>query len=224
MKINITKKCKKILCMITTGIVLSTVSGCTLDEYPQEQATPTDADRLFDTGQHKLAEKIDDPTEKIKQYPYHEGYKPIGMTISNYESVIGTDEVDSYIIYENTEPIKVAPTHTDVNGDTEYKNFGYTVEKHEKNSEDDKYDIYEHIVSIPYSGNVNEINFENHDGYEIVGICNDIHEGTIGNESNGCILYVNVEPVEVHHRGTKDDKIVYDTFGTPIVEEKTTEK
>ena len=215
MKINIAKKCKKILCMITTGIVLSTVSGCTLDEYPQEQATPTDADKLFDEKEHIIAEEIVNPTDKIQQYPYHKGYKPVGITTTQYKNTLDVTVDHSYIVYENIVPIKVAPTRED-DQYVEYKNFGYPVEQFEVSTDDDIYDPYEHIISIPYSGDVNDINFEYHDGYEIVGVCN--------YKDEGCVLYVNTEPVEVKHHGTKNDQIVYDTFGTVIEEEKTTEK
>lgn len=191
------------------------MTQCSSKEYPQEQATPTDADRLFDEGEHVIAEEIVNPTEEIQQYPYHKGYKPVGITTTQYVNAYKVTEDHSYIIYENVVPIKVAPTNQ-YDQYVEYKNFGYPVEQFEVLTDDDIYDPYEHIISVPYSGEVDSINFECHDGYDIVGVCN--------NRDEGCVLYVNTEPVEVKHHGTKDDQIVYDTFGTIIEEAKTYEK
>ena len=209
------KAMTKLIVGLVLGGVACLISQCSSKEYPQEQATPTDADKLFNEKEHIIAEEIVDPTEEIQQYPYHQGYKPVGVTTTKYVNSFKTEEEHSYIIYENIVPIKVAPT-SEYDQYVEYKNFGYPVEKLEIEKEDDIYNPYEHIISIPYSGNVDDINFEYHDGYEIVGVSN--------YKDEGCILYVNTEPVEVKHHGTKDDQIVYDTFGTIIEEPKTLEK
>ena len=206
---------KFVVSLVFAGAACLITTQCSSKEYPQEQATPTDADKLFDENEHVIAEEIVDPTEEIQQYPYHKGYKPVGITTSKYKNSLDVTVDHSYIIYENVVPIMVAPT-AKYDQYVEYKNFGYPVEPIEVNTEDDIYDIYEHIVSIPYKGDVDQIEFQYHDGYDIVGVCN--------HEDEGCILYVNVEPVEVKHHGTKNDTIEYDTFGTIIEEQKTYEK
>ena len=213
MKINITKKGKKIISLLTVGLVLCTApTGCA-QEQPQEQVTSVDNDKVFNEKEHVVIEKIQDPTKKTQQYTYHEGYKPIGISTATYENAFTIHEVNSYIVYENIVPVKASS-----------KEFGTPIEEIEKTQEENKYNAYEHIVSIPYDCEASEINFEYHDGYEIVGICNEITEGKVFNTYSGCILYVNTEPVEVKHRGTKDDTIEYDTFGTIIEEPKTYEK
>ena len=206
---------KLIVGLVLGGAACLITTQCSTKEYPQEQATPTDADKLFNENEHIIAEEIVNPTDEIQQYPYHKGYKPVGITTTKYDNSLDVTVDHSYIIYENVVPIRVAPT-MEYDQYVEYKNFGYPVTPLDVNTEDDIYNIYEHIVSIPYSGDVDQIQFEYHDGYEIVGVCN--------YKDEGCILYVNTEPVEVKHHGTKDDKIEYDTFGTIIEEQKTKQK
>lgn len=180
---------------------------------PIEYQPVSGPEGVFEPGEHIVAVSIKDPTEEKRVYEGHTGYKPVGICSSKYGEILGI-YYGGYIFYENTVEVTVTPTGTDKEGNYLYSDFGtpVTVEYKLGNNE---YAEYEHIISIPYEMENGQIKVEYKDGYEVVGVSTTSCGRTVGNNTGGCILYTNTEPVKCY-----DEK----NFGTPIEKEKVLEK
>jgi hypothetical protein len=167
---------------------------------------------LFEPGEHVVRVPVDDITKEITVYEGHDGYKPMGINIyslSEENSDSGT------MIFVNTTEVKVESTGTDEYGNKIYEDFGIPV-NYNVEFDENEYDIGQHIITVPCDYD-NTLNIEYYDGYNIAGIVRTSISDN--NEKDGCILYVNNEPVEYVY---SEDNNSY--FGTPIEKGKVLEK
>lgn len=166
----------------------------------------------FGPGEHIVSVPVDDLTEQTIVYEGHAGYKPMGINVS----LISAESEDSgNMIFINTTEVQAEITGIDESGNILFEDFGkpinYTVELDEN-----EYDIGEHIITVPCDCD-DKLNIEYYDGYNIAAIARtNIGEG---NGKDGCILYVNNEPVEYVYDETNKSY-----FGTPIEKGKVLEK
>ena len=200
-------------------------TGQTIMEKKEEQRKAAieytiDDDKIFEEGEHIIAIPIEDPSEEIKEYEGHVGYEPIGISTTGYGKACyhyGT----GYILYENTEEVIAHPTDKDEKGNCIYEEFGYPTNPEKEETTETLYTIEylpgEHIISVPFKGDTQDLQFEYYDGYEPVGMANSTYGQYSEHTSRGCILYVNTEKVEKE----KDNKNV---FGTPIEETQQKQK
>ena len=182
---------------------------------PITYQTISGVEKVFEPGEHLVVIPIEDPTEKEMLYEKHIGYKPVGICASKYGQTISI-YYDGYMVFENIVEVKAPATNVDEKGNCLYETFGEPV-NYEVSLNENEYDAYEHIISVPYEIEQGQLQFEYKDGYEIVGVSTTARGKTIGTNSGGCILYTNTEPVRCEDT-TKP------VFGTPIEKEKVLEK
>lgn len=232
MKINnlkVTKKLKKILVLATLGTLTLSTTGCSRTNAIESEEIVQENKKTFQPGEHVIAVVIKDrsvrPTVKIVEYQAHAGYEPIGISATAY----GRDNYHpgaSHILFRNTEEVIVEPTEITADGKYLYEDFGVPTNKKEQEARKEtdttiEYLPGEHIISIPYYGySSKNMQFEYHDGYEIIGIANSSYGMSNQQDNRGCILYVNTEKVKVKKDISKDEL----PFGTPLEEEKVLEK
>lgn len=174
---------------MSLAMIIGSGIGTALRHYKNEQDAIKNAQNntthveYFDEGEHVIAVSIENPAKKVKEYPYHIGYYPAGITSTGDSS---------YILYKNDCQVVVTSTSKNDQGEYVYESFGVPVEYELGNYEDREYAPGEHIISVPYKGTGNIIQMENHEGYEVVGMTK---VSTLSTKTNGCILYVNTENV-----------------------------
>ena len=233
-KLKVTENLKKNICVPLAGLVMATgFSGCS--EKPNITSVEEGKydDKLFNEGEHIISIPIEDPTSEIIQYDYHEGYKPVGISISAYGKG-GYHYGHGYIMYSNEYPVKCQPTF--INSDSEellYTDFGTPIDFEKETTASGnnwkEFSRGEHIISVPI-GDMNDSNYqiENYDGYEAVGIA--ISEYGKGGPHFGgsCILYVNKDKVRCGRNlsddNDKSSEDKYTTFGTPVEDTKVLQK
>lgn len=203
------------------GVSIVSIRSCTTptpdDGIPYE--TIEDDDKLFLPGEHIIAVGIEDPTECSKTYEGHPGYKPVGISCAKYGDEILEYYYSGYMLFENVVEVKAQATGTDGKGNYIYNNFGTPVEYETGNLDENSYEAYQHIVSVPLTTIESRTQIEYIDGYEVAGIANAAKGESIGYDCGGCILYVNTEPVEYTY-----DEETQTYFGTPIEKQKVLEK
>ena len=183
----------------------------TLENYEKKE---------FNVGEHIISVPIKNPTQEIKQYNYHEGYKVIGIATANYEYEFG----GACLIYANEYPVVCYSTSIDKNGNHIYGRFGqpigYYKDETIKTPTTKEFHAGEHIISVPIDNPTQETNqYEYHEGYEVVGIATANYEYEFG---GACILYVNTKNVTCTLTKTEDNVELYLDFGAPT--EKTNSK
>lgn len=167
---------------------------------------------IFEPGEHVVSIPIDDITKEITVYEGHAGYRPVGINI-NY---LSADSADSgNMLFVNTIEVQATSTGIDEHGNKIYEDFGTPI-NYTYDSNENEYDVGQHIITVPCDCD-DKLNIEYYDGYNIAAIARTyIGEG---NEKDGCILYVNNEPVEYVYDETNKSY-----FGTPIEKGKVLEK
>lgn len=217
---------KALLLAGTIAVTGATLSGCSesKEEIYADQPTVViqNSTKHFGIGEHIMSVPIEkNITSSSYQYEYHPGYEPIGISATAHG-----DGFDFWgggaILYSNIEEVDCTVTKTDKNGNVMFLDFGIptygSVAVNGTNGDTKEFGIGEHIISIPISkdNRSNNIQYEYHDGYEVVGIATAAHGDAFNFFSGGALLYKNVVPVTC----TRGDK-GYTTFGTPIESEKT---
>ncbi len=170
-------------------------------------------------GEHIVAVPIKNPARDIRQYNYHPGYKPVGISTNDYGYAFGY----AHLVYENEYPVECCSTGKDKNGDYLYQDFGTPIglkyEEPKSVSGVIEYKPGQHIISVPI-GKIgdNKTQIDYHDGYDVVGIAS----GAFAYSFDGtCVLYVNVEPVKCSLTKVEGNKEMYLSFGEPIEVEMT---
>lgn len=167
---------------------------------------------IFEPGEHVVSIPIDDITKEITVYEGHAGYMPIGI---NVNSLSEANEDSGNMIFVNTIEVKATSTGNDEYGNKIYEDFGTPIDYTVSLSENE-YEVGQHIITVPCDCD-DKLNIEYYDGYNIAAIAR-TYIGA-GNEKDGCILYVNNEPVEYVYDETNKSY-----FGTPIEKGKVLEK
>ena len=160
--------------------------------------------QTFDVGDHIVSIPIDNPLKGIQSYEYHEGYKPVG---------ISSTKNGSCILYVNDQVVEMNSNGEYLTGELFYGGFGYVLDK---DIEQKEIKIYEttieyapgtHIISETINDpSKHEMQFEGHDGYEVIGISAST-SGKSNSFDGACLLYVNTDTV-VCEKDTVE-------FGTP---------
>lgn len=220
------KRLRALLLAGTIAITGSTLSGCAESNNSIPNENPAvlalDTTKHFDIGEHIISVPINrNITSSVCQFEYHPGYEPIGISATAHG-----DGFDFWgggaILYSNVEEVDCTASKTDRNGNVSYLDFGtptYTsVDTNDTDNDIKDFGIGEHILSVPFSkdNRNNNIQYDFHEGYEVVGIATAAHGDGFNFFSGGALLYKNVVPV----RCVRSDK-GYITFGTPIENEKT---
>lgn len=173
----------------------------------------------FDIGEHIISVPInEDPRNHIRQYEYHPGYKPVGISVTTYGEYFDSFGGAS-MTFVNTEEVVANVTGKNADGEAVFTRFGIPTDENNKPHEDGVFDVYEHIISIPinYSLDEENIQIDYIEGYELVGICDSAYGRYISSNSGGCLLYVNIVPVKVEP--TNDgNNVTYANIGVPMVE------
>ena len=198
---------------ITTIISLS-ISGAIIigGLLPRKASGDCKEPGLFEPGEHIVSVPVEDITKQTIVYEGHAGYRPVGININS----LSADSADSgNMLFVNTIEVQATSTGIDEHGNKIYEDFGTPI-NYTYDSNENEYDVGQHIITVPCYCD-DRLNFESYDGYNIAGIVRTrISEG---NEKDGCILYVNDEPVEYVYN---EDNNKY--FGTPIEKGKVLEK
>jgi hypothetical protein len=213
------------LCAISLAGLLAIVSltGCSSNDYRDPNAALYEQRQVYKAGQHIISIPIDDPIQNNVQYPYHPGYKPVGLATTAYGRY-SYSFGGACIMYMNTEEVKCISTGLNDNNFPIYGGFGVpTVEEPKKDnsatSEIKDFDIGEHILSIPFDidSTDSNIQYPYYEGYEPIDIASSAY-GQYSDAFGGtCILYINVVPVRCRIDGNN----TYTNLGTPIELEKT---
>lgn len=216
----------KLKAMLLAGAIAltgTTSTGCSSNSHNSDELITTEISqnyesKVFNVGEHIISVPIKDPTSKIKQYDYHEGYKVVGIATSNYEHTFG----GACIIYENEYPVECYSTSVDKNGTHIYENFGHPIDFYRgetnKTETTKDFNVGEHIISIPIKNPTSENKqYEYHEGYTVAGIATSKLGHTFG---GACLLYVNTQPVTCTLTKNEDNVELYLSFGTPIEKDK----
>lgn len=222
MKINKLKifkeKGKMKLCVIPLAglMAVSGLTACSYEEnnttsYTQEENAQT---KEFDIGEHILSVPIDDPRKEVKQYEYHPGYKPIGITADSY-GPYGASYGGACILYINETEVECRSIKIK-DGEYVYDTFGFPTDYEKPQASETlitkEFDTGEHIISVPINDPTKtQVQYEFYDGYEPVGITSSKYGKYSGCYGGGCILYINTEPVTCQ----KNEENTYTSFGIP---------
>ena len=223
MKLRIYDGVRKCVSIAALGFSLALVCpSCSVEQVSQRNEIEIEENHSFEKGEHIVIVPIDDPTKEIKQYEYHEGYTPVGITASAYGEGYGSIG-ECFLIYKSEYPVQVYSTDDDV-----YKTFGkpigYTGEEAKEMSDTKIFYKGQHILSIPLDKFNENTKIGFYDGYEVVGVCDSAFGAAYDTEGGGAILYINVEPVEVEKSMDEENNNLYLSFGNPVEEEKINEK
>lgn len=214
------KRLKAIALAGTLTVASSSLTGC----GNNDTVTITqDTTVHFDAGEHTISVPIsekNDIREDNAQYEYHPGYEPIGISITAWGGV-DNHFGGGAIIYANTEEVECSSNLVDSNGNYICTDFGtptyYKDVKYNLNNSTKEFDIGEHIISTPISedNRSEQIQYDYHEGYEIVGIATSAWGHYDNHFGGGVLLYKNTTPVQC----TLGDH-GYTTFGIPVEMEK----
>lgn len=223
--IKVTENLKRMVCVPLVGLVMATsVVGCDGEPKIEEIVSYENYDdKLFAAGEHIISIPIDDPRKENKQYDYHEGYKPIGISTSGYGE-FSYQYGKGKILFMNEYPVKCNPTYKK-GEELLYTDFGMPVEyEKEKTSSGDNWQEFapgEHIISIPLKEDSDDnIQYEHYEGYEPIGMASSAYGRFSHQYAGGCILYTNTEKVKC----IKDENGTYTSFGIPEEETKVLQK
>lgn len=227
---KIPKKMK--LTLLCTSIIVAVPLTCCGEELPKMKIVEETQTTTFDTNEHivSVPSKKDSLKQNV-QYDYHEGYIPVGISISQTSCAFSPLYDGEVIVYKNIESVECTSKIVDQNGTYIYNAFGQTKEPKHKvhyNYEDGRiFQPGEHIISIP-TKNINsetQVQYEYHEGYEFVGVGNTINSSFNSSNTSGCILYVNTDPVICEPAVEKENyKMTYNQFGKPVTKEKEGQK
>lgn len=175
----------------------------------------------FNEGEHIISIPIEnDIRSSNAQYEYHPGYAPVGISVTAYGR--GANNFGGgAIIYSNTEKVECSSNLIDETGNYLYLDFGVPIEYQKQgehlSNEVKKFDVGEHIISVPIEEDNRSDNFqyEFHEGYEIIGMATSAFGRQANNFGGGVLLYKNIVPVRCN---LNDDG--YTTFGIVIEKEK----
>lgn len=210
----------KMFGLALSGILtMTSLSGCgSSPMYYEEKGI--EFTKEFDVGEHIISVPLeDDISEKPMQIAAHPGYDIKGISTSAYGQSFSY-YAGGAIVFSNDEVVECKSNLYDENGNYVYLNFGTPLNYEERNedSNDDirEFDVGEHILSIPIENDISENNvqYEYHEGYEVVGIAISAYGKSFSYYAGGAILYKNVVPVRArcHEDG-------YVAFGEPIAKE-----
>ena len=198
-----------VACVGAALVMLVSLSRCgKTDNRTEIENNEEYGERIFQPGEHIIAVSIDDPTSENKVYPYHEGYKPVGISAGHYGRYTESNS-NAFIMYSNNAKVKALPTKKDVNDELVYDDFGTVINKDDVLSSDPNDNEYlpgEHIISVPLYEYTDTMQIPYYDGYEAIGIATTAYGSLSDNYGNGCILYVNVDTVEV--KQTEDEVLI----------------
>lgn len=226
-KKEIKKLTKNVLVILLAGTMITTFVGCSNsysdqdDLAKQEPTTQQESTMKFDVGEHIISVPIyQDIRYDNVQYEYHEGYEPVGISITahgEYANHYG----GGTIIYSNVEEVECSSSQKDTQGMYLYSNFGTPIYQ-DKKTDDTDYDIKEfgigeHIISVPieYDNRGANIQYKYHEGYEVVGTASSAHGKYANHYGGGVLLYKNIIPVKC----TLDEN-GYTSFGIPYEKEQ----
>lgn len=206
---------------LTTTLSLGMLVGC--GEKEEVEVTILEMQpKHFEIGEHIISIPIkEDVRDKNCQYEYHEGYEPVGISLTAYGRAAGYFGSGS-IIYANVTEVDCLYSQADKDGNPVYLDFGTpTYENETENIVEGnikEFGVGEHIISIPLKedNEENNIQYEYHEGYEIVGIASTACGRSTRHFSGGVLLYKNIVPVKCINT---DDG--YTNFGIPTEMEKT---
>jgi len=207
---------------LVTTIALGTIFGfmCAHGKKVQDKKLQDRIDmqeagyEIFDEGEHIIAVPIEDPTSKVHEYQYYDGYTPVAISVAAYGK--GSYHFDkAYILYKNTTPVMAYPNDKNEEGEFIYEEFGTPLKQEEREIKQDNETITylpgEHIVSVPFSEFNLDLQFDSYEGYEPIGFANSTYGQVSAHKYKGCILYVNNEEVVVRKNITNGEL----PFGTP---------
>lgn len=187
----------------------------------EEQATIDEKTICFGIGEHIISVPIEeDIRQNSYQYKFHDGYEPIGISLTAYGN--GTNKFGGgTIIFSNIEEVECSSRTTNDEGDYLYLEFGTPINSKKienSNTENIKeFGIGEHIISVPIQEDIRTDNFQYayHEGYEVVGIATSAHGKAVNRFGGGVLLYKNTTPVKC----ISEDN-TYNMFGIPYEVEK----
>lgn len=213
---------KAILLTATLALTGSGLTGCSVSGENNKTILVLEREAThFDIGEHILSVPIlesEDVRLKNYQYEYHPGYDVVGISLTSYGQHSNNFGGGS-IVYVNNEEVDCSTNLKDQDGNYVYLYFGTPINNRETRENNNEFGVGEHIISVPImetdDNRENEVQYEYHEGYVVVGISTSAY-GKNGNVfGGGVILYKNVVPVVC---SLSEDG--YTTFGTPIEVEK----
>lgn len=75
------------------------------EDYTINDDTNSDT-KVFEPGTHIVLKLVEDPTDKVQQYPYYEGYEISGICVCDYSKANSILLVQrGYVVYQNTERV-----------------------------------------------------------------------------------------------------------------------
>ena len=200
-----------------TGAGLSGCNSNSANNDVTKEMVCEKTSKIFKIGEHIISVPIsndfDIRNENI-QYEYHAGYEPIGISATAYGK-FSNNFGGASIVYANTEEVQCDSYIVDENNNNLYTSFGIPVSGIKpKQNDKGEFDIGEHIISVPISNDFDirneNIQYEYHEGYELVGIATTAYGMLSNNFGGGALLYKNIVPVKCTFQGNG-----YTTFGVP---------
>ena len=219
---------KKIKAALLAAFLMLTLTACSKKHYTEEDRIRIESSdeykrKEFDVGKHIISiplEEREDPRDKVMQYEYHEGYKVIGIAVTDYRG----SYTGSCIMYKNDYPVICKGESLDNYGNIIYgfgEAVGYEQQEEYKTKFLKLFYPGEHILSIPIDTEMyTELTqYQEYEGYEAVGIGGTRYCDN-KDSYNTCVLYVNTKPVLCSLTEERDNKEYYLTFGEPVEKEK----
>lgn len=204
-------------CVGITGCKNKSTSDTSSQAIVIEKST-----KEFGVGEHIVSIPItDDIRLKTVQHEFHPGYEPVGISLTAYGRYTNTFGGGA-IMFANTEEVECTSYSLGSDNNYIYSDFGtpvYGVKANNDSKESIKeFDVGEHIISVPMKidNRTNQVNYEYHEGYEIVGVGTTSYGMYTNSFGGGVILYVNTTPVKC---ALQDEG--YTSFGVPKESEKT---
>lgn len=212
--------------LILAGSIFLTSSslvGCSSSNNKDNETSIIQTETtIYDIGEHILSVPIEEDIRTCNfQYEYHPGYEPVGISLKAYGQIFN-NYGGGAILYSNTEPVECCSIQTSSSDEFLSLDFGTPLSI--KQTDEDKkekikeFGVGEHIISIPLTSDnsTDNIQYEYHEGYEVVGIATTSYGQRFNNFGGGVILYKNITPVKCNLADNG-----YTMFGIPFETEKT---
>lgn len=180
------------------------------------------SNKRFAVGEHVVSVPISNKSDVLSknvQYEYHNGYEPIGITVSSSYS---SDDVPAgSILYANTTEVDCFSYLVNNDGEYCYTDFGIPVLSLDNGIYPDEkvkdFEIGQHIISVPIKTDArfSNIQYNVPEGYKMVGFAS-ISNSKTNLYAGGVALYTNVKPVICNQ-----EENGYTSFGQILNQEKT---
>lgn len=201
---------------------LALTTGCSASSTNEETRQVLARETThFEKGEHIISVPIlesEDIRLRNYQYEAHPGYDVVGISITAHgmhDNKFG----GGAIVYINSEEVDCSTNLKDSDDNYVYLYFGTPKTLEEEKQIEGEFGIGEHIISIPIScdndNRKSEVQYEYHEGYEVVGMATSARGKFDNVFGGGVILYKNIVPVVCVL-----DENGYTTFGTPKEIEK----